>query len=839
MHWLETIVFLTLNVLLVAALAGSVHRFIRAAAWRRIWWQAAWVAVAGILLAESIGLSGYLSGRLFSEARPTQAEFVITTFDPNPKLNPSNPAPSTGDESQTTADPLGVKHSSPKSLGRWIGWLWLGGFLAFIIRSMVRRVLLRVFFMRSPRIDDAQLRRRALHLCSLLRLRRSPRLLECRRLRVPVAYGSLRPTVALPAGFQNQYSRGEQDVMLVHELAHLAARDPWWHAGVDLLTAVLWWHPAVWWMRSQWHRATEWAADEATSVLQEGPETLAACLVALGRKLSDQRSLGWLGVDGSPFRSGLGHRVNRLLGLRHAAWKPIGWSQAWFVKSTAPVALMALALAGSGWAKLEAASNGSWSEHWRDSLLGQVLPSATPPKVPPPQDRPAREAFAPDNAVANTPGSNPAPAEPPATDAPKPAQEPSSPTPTVADAGQSSSVHVVQEVEPWIESHQPNANRGSPSPKGPLLFTRFFKVNPETFRRNFEATQAWPSDGAAKEETDDESSQRLRKTDSKLRGLLLGAGVDISPPKSIFYNDRHGMIMMHASMNDLEIAAQLIEELGSSPAQVQILVQWCETSTLSGQPDALEQLIPLTAGPTNQAPATAILTESRFQETLAALNEASGVDLLTAPKVTTISGRGTQIKVVDVRYIVTDLDLDSDVATAKTGKRATVRPLTEPFELGPVIDIVPTVSADQTAVQLAVVATIQEFLGYDQSGEFEAYLESMETKREVAGKTPLPKFRKRLVIGSALVADGQTLVLHGGRMVVRNLVKDKIPILGDIPLAGSLFRKERQQNVVKQLAIFVTPTVIDPAGNRVRSDSGKAISISNDRGGNQDVRGDR
>jgi len=39
-----------------------------------------------------------------------------------------------------------------------------------------------------------------------------------------------------------------------------------------------------------------------------------------------------------------------------------------------------------------------------------------------------------------------------------------------------------------------------------------------------------------------------------------------------------------------------------------------------------------------------------------------------------------------------------------------------------------------------------------------------------------------------------------------------------LPLVGRLFRSESNQTQKKNLVIFVTPTIIDPAGNRVHTD---------------------
>jgi type II secretory pathway component GspD/PulD (secretin) len=49
-------------------------------------------------------------------------------------------------------------------------------------------------------------------------------------------------------------------------------------------------------------------------------------------------------------------------------------------------------------------------------------------------------------------------------------------------------------------------------------------------------------------------------------------------------------------------------------------------------------------------------------------------------------------------------------------------------------------------------------------------------------------------------------------------IKDQVPMLGDLPLVGRLFRSESKTTNKKNLLIFVTPLLIDPAGNRLHTD---------------------
>lgn len=131
---------------------------------------------------------------------------------------------------------------------------------------------------------------------------------------------------------------------------------------------------------------------------------------------------------------------------------------------------------------------------------------------------------------------------------------------------------------------------------------------------------------------------------------------------------------------------------------------------------------------------------------------------------------------------------------------------------GATLDVIPYVSADGYSVQMSIVPTLSEFLGYDT--EFANTFRTVVGNQEVQ-PTPLPNFRVRQVVTSATVWDGQTIVLGG--LIAENVskTKDKVPVLGDIPFLGRLFRSEKSLSVKKNLVIFVTPTIIDPAGNRI------------------------
>ena len=88
----------------------------------------------------------------------------------------------------------------------------------------------------------------------------------------------------------------------------------------------------------------------------------------------------------------------------------------------------------------------------------------------------------------------------------------------------------------------------------------------------------------------------------------------------------------------------------------------------------------------------------------------------------------------------------------------------------------------------------------------------------MGSQLPLPHFRVRQVVTSAVVWDAQTIVLGGLITDSVTKTKDKVPMLGDLPLVGRLFRSESSSKTKKNLLIFVTPTIINPDGTRYHSD---------------------
>lgn len=368
----------------------------------------------------------------------------------------------------------------------------------------------------------------------------------------------------------------------------------------------------------------------------------------------------------------------------------------------------------------------------------------------------------------------------------------------------------------------------------------------------------------------------MTSVQNAVRLFFTTMGVDLTPPKNIFFNDREGSLLVHASIADLDLIEQAVQVLNTAPPQINIKTKFIEVTqndakalgldyylgnvlmnngsmglqggsapSFAGSPTFANPVgafpnpvIPqsptdqlLSGGLRNQlgvqnpiptptlATLSGILTDPQFRIVLHALESRDGVDLLNESSVTTVSGRQCQIQVVDLQTIVTGTTVNQTaaggggVAGGNGVIGSTVQPQTQNLPFGPTLDVVPYVSADGFTIQMTIIPTIIEFIGYDDPQGFVIQAQSGGGSLPVTAQLPLPHLRLRQVTTSANVWDGQTVVLGG--LITENVVKvkDKIPFLGDLPILGRAFRSESSQSSKKNLMIFVTPTIIDPAGN--------------------------
>ena len=266
--------------------------------------------------------------------------------------------------------------------------------------------------------------------------------------------------------------------------------------------------------------------------------------------------------------------------------------------------------------------------------------------------------------------------------------------------------------------------------------------------------------------------------------------------------------------------------------------------------NALDALLFGIPGASSLAPGifglSGVFTDPQFQVVVRALNQKKGVDLLSAPRVTTKSGQRAVIEIVREFRYPTQFDppkIPDSVGSNFGGGTAIINPLTglvsngnsgsfpvtpttptgfETRNTGVTLEVEPVVGPDGVTIDLNLVPQVVEFEGFINYG---SPIQSTSTGPLGIPQTNIitpnvinqPIFNSRKITTSVSVWDGQTVVLGGLMREDVQKTEDRTPIIGDIPLVGRLFRTNTEQHIKRNLVIFVTARLVNPAGQPINS----------------------
>ncbi len=227
----------------------------------------------------------------------------------------------------------------------------------------------------------------------------------------------------------------------------------------------------------------------------------------------------------------------------------------------------------------------------------------------------------------------------------------------------------------------------------------------------------------------------------------------------------------------------------------------------------------VTVSQDNLLTVASVLTNPELELVLHALQQKTNTDLLSAPKVTTQSGLEATLKVVTEYIYPTSFTLENndvgnngDNTVIQNSIPVAVPENFETREVGVILSVLPEVSPEGQMINLTMspeVVSEPEWYNYGA-----VYTDANGNEAQV--NMPQPFFHTRSIQTSISVYNGATVVMGGLIAEVRASTEDKIPFLGDIPLIGRLFQSKYDKSIKKNLLVFVTARLVDPAGRPVK-----------------------
>ncbi|MDP6685799.1 MAG: hypothetical protein QGI05_02480, partial [Candidatus Omnitrophota bacterium] len=329
---------------------------------------------------------------------------------------------------------------------------------------------------------------------------------------------------------------------------------------------------------------------------------------------------------------------------------------------------------------------------------------------------------------------------------------------------------------------------------------------------------------------DTESGSSTASTEVKTIQTVLENAVEWPKEAKLTLDERTGALIINNTPSNLEIVENLLYNLDITPLQILIEARFLEVKVTNvdelgiewkfnsdwgfKQNNAKQNLHGIASNSGVDFSAFSrvaegfnltyqgILSHPQFQMVMHALKERQNVKTLSAPRITTLNNQTATIEVIDehiypTRYEVSlvqyDINGDGDFDDAGETEWANIPQDFVTRDVGILLHVKPSVGVDEKTITLALSPEVSE----------------TSTSFTYSGDVSIPQFQTRNLSTSVIVSSGDTVVLGGLIKESSTNIETKVPVLGDIPFIGALFRKNTDTTERRNLLIFVTASVLN------------------------------
>ena len=333
-----------------------------------------------------------------------------------------------------------------------------------------------------------------------------------------------------------------------------------------------------------------------------------------------------------------------------------------------------------------------------------------------------------------------------------------------------------------------------------------------------------------------------------------------------FIDYEHNLIVARGTPEQLDVMEQIIKEFDrpiqqvliearfvtiSKPAFLQLGVLW--ESDRQGQSLGVQstsvpqdftglingQNFPSSVNPSPTAvisganPAVGIGIQNAFTKvfgaqnlsaTLSAMEQSGESQTLSAPRLTVLNNRPATISDGNVQYYYEEYTVAATVQQYYTSSSWVPSGKPTKITAGAVLNVLASISGDGKSIVLAlnpVVNTDVQLVKYATLSQY-----GVGTNVQSTFDIKLPTYRTEELATRVAVKSGQTVVMGGVLERDRSTFVESVPVLGDIPILGALFRRRTEADTPRYLLIFVTATIVKDTGEFLVYDDAPARTNS-------------
>jgi type IV pilus assembly protein PilQ len=207
---------------------------------------------------------------------------------------------------------------------------------------------------------------------------------------------------------------------------------------------------------------------------------------------------------------------------------------------------------------------------------------------------------------------------------------------------------------------------------------------------------------------------------------------------------------------------------------------------------------------------TNILGAADLSATITALEQTGESQTLSAPRLTVLNNRPATISDGRVQYYYEEYSVSATVQQYYTS--SSIYPSGKPTRVtaGAELNVLASISGDGKSILLALNPRVNT----------QVLLEKYTTVSQVNadGKVTsefdikLPTYRTQEINTRVAIKSGETIVMGGVLEREKTTYVESVPVLGDIPILGVLFRRRTEKDTPRYLLIFVTATIVKDTG---------------------------
>jgi len=208
-----------------------------------------------------------------------------------------------------------------------------------------------------------------------------------------------------------------------------------------------------------------------------------------------------------------------------------------------------------------------------------------------------------------------------------------------------------------------------------------------------------------------------------------------------------------------------------------------------------------------------ILSNADLSAALTALEQSGESQLLSAPRLTLLNNRPGNINDGQVNYYYEEFTIEETLTERQYSQRLVPKGKPEKINAGVSLDVVASIGGDGQSILIALHPVVNQNVTYvSLKGQtIDEASEGDQSRLEIF----LPQWRTQELATRVVVGSGQSIMMGGVLEREQRTIVESVPILGNLPGIGSLFRKRSTIDRPRYLLIFVTATLLDENGSFV------------------------